>query len=108
MPALTKRRPDFQLNLSIPQGMRTIQSYHASSYKIWQFSRELPIQNKNLHTPFFLLHTAVSNGGMKTFINNFKMRAKAKRIYMAMFTVGNGGEDPLGRWKRRHEFVAQF
>jgi len=36
------------------------------------------------------------------------MRAEAEKIFMAMFTVGNGGEEPLRRWKRRPEFVAQF
>jgi len=50
----------------------------------------------------------VGNGRMKSFRINFKRRAEAEQIFMAMFIVGNGGEDPLHLWKRRHEFVAQF
>jgi len=44
----------------------------------------------------------------ENFYNNFKRRAEAKRIFMAMFPVGNGGENPLRHWKRRPEFVVQF
>jgi len=34
---LTKNRPDFQLDLSIPQGMKAVQSYHASLFKSLYF-----------------------------------------------------------------------
>jgi len=37
---------DFQLDLSIHQGVGAIQSYHANSYMNWQFFRELPTQNE--------------------------------------------------------------
>jgi len=43
----TERHPDFQQDLSIPQGVRAIQSQCASSYRSWQFFRELPTQNKS-------------------------------------------------------------
>jgi len=45
---------------------------------------------------------------MKALGNNFKRRAEAKKPFMTMFAVGNIGEDPLRRWNRRPEFVAQF
>ena len=56
---LSKRRPEFQLDMSVPQGVRAIQSYRARSYKSWQISRELQTQNKLPHAPFFF--TSYSN-----------------------------------------------
>jgi len=44
---------------------------------------------------------------MKTLQNNLK-RAIAEKIFLAMFTVGNGSKDPLRHLKRRPEFARSF
>jgi len=45
---------------------------------------------------------------MKTFGNNFKGRAEALKMYLALLRIGNGGEDAHRRWNRRPESVARF
>jgi len=42
-------------------------------------------------------HIAVSNGGMKSFGNNFEGMEKYKTIFLLLLTVGDGGNDALRR-----------
>jgi len=55
-----------------------------------------------------LPRTAVSNGGVKTFGNNFKGRRVDSKICMTLLTVANGGKYALRCWNKRPGFIAQF
>jgi len=60
---------------------------------ICKFSGESPTQNKILLSPFFFTHTAVDNGVMKPFGNDFKGQAKALKVFIALVTIGDGREN---------------
>jgi len=56
----------------------------------------------------FLPRTAVINGGVKTFKNNFKGRAESIEILIALLTIGNGGENAQRPCKSRPRSIAQI